>query len=487
MNPVWRAANNTARWRDDPIAFVREEFKVEPDEWQKDFLLNYRDQKRSGAKACKGPGKTAVLSWCAWHFLATRPHPKIAATSISGDNLRDGLWTEMSKWQQKSDYLSAAFEWQKERIICREHPETWWMSARRWSQSANPELQANTLAGLHADYILFILDEAGGIPDAVMAAAEAALASGIECKLLICGNPTHLSGPLYRACTRDASMWKMIEISGDPENPKRSPRINLEWANEQIRQWGRENPWVMVNVFGQFPPSSINALLGPDDITTSMNRVVTVDSYTSAAKVLGVDVARQGDDSTVLQPRQGIVAFKPKILRIPDTQQIAAHVADAINKWHPDMVNIDATGGWGYGVIDALRSWGYAVNDVQFSGKPLKAQYFNKRAEIHFELASWVLAGGCLPNLPELREELTVQTYTHKKDKLMMTEKEQLKALLGRSPDLADALALTFAFPVVKKNPMEQFTVPQVVDYNPILLRDQPRTQSPLADYNPLP
>jgi phage terminase large subunit len=149
---------------------------------------------RLALKACKGPGKTAVLSWIAWWFLATRPHPKIAATSISWDNLSDGLWTEMSKWQQKSDFLVKHFEWSKTRISCKAHPETWFMSARSWSKSASSDQQANTLAGLHADFILFILDESGGIPSSVMAAAEAALSTGIECKLIQAGNPTHLSG-----------------------------------------------------------------------------------------------------------------------------------------------------------------------------------------------------------------------------------------------------------------------------------------------------
>ena len=487
MNNLEAAAANIARWRRDPVAFVREQFNVEPDEWQKDFLIAFNTQQRIAAKACKGPGKTTVLAWCAWLFLATRPHPKIAATSISGDNLRDGLWSEMAKWQNKSAFLTHAFEWQKERIISRDHPQTWWMSARKWSKSANPEQQADTLAGLHADYILFIIDEAGGVPDSVVAAAEAALATGIECKLLLCGNPTHLSGPLYRACTKEKSLWYVIEITGDPDDPKRSPRISVKWAREQIMKYGRDNPWVLVNVFGKFPPSSLNSLLGPDDMSAAMARILRDDAYNFAPKILGVDVARQGDDRTVIAPRQGLAAFMPKILRIPDTQQVAAIVAQSIQKWKPDGVMVDGTGGWGAGVIDALRNWGYDVTEVQFAGKALDRQFVNKRAEMSFELAKWVKGGGCLPNLPELTEEATAITYFYQKDQFQIVEKLQVKEAIGRSPDLWDAYGLTFAFPVVKKLPGALSHLANnasaASDYNPLA---QYHSQQAVADYNPL-
>jgi len=201
-------------------------------------------------KACKGPGKTAILAWVSWLFLATRPHPKIAATSVSGDNLSDNLWSEMAKWQGKSKFLKEMFVWTKTRIFAKHHPETWFMSARSWSKAADPSKQADTLAGLHADYIMFILDEVGGIPDAIVATAEAALATGIECKLVMAGNPTQTSGPLYRACTKEKHLWWNISITSDPEDPKRTPRVSIEWAKQQIEKYGRDNPWVLVNAFG---------------------------------------------------------------------------------------------------------------------------------------------------------------------------------------------------------------------------------------------
>jgi phage terminase large subunit len=275
-------------------------------------------------KACKGPGKTAVLAWLGWNFLATRPHPKCAATSISGENLADNFWTEMAKWQAKNAFLKAKFTWTKTRIVANDHPETWFMSARSWPQSADATKQADTLAGLHADYILFIIDESGGIPDAVMVSAEAALSSCVEGHIVQAGNPTMLSGPLYRACALERRLWYVIEITGDPDDAKRSPRISVEWAKAQIEKYGRDNPWVLVNVFGRFPPSSLNVLIGPDEVRAAMKRYYREFEIGKAPKILGVDVARFGDDASVIMPRQGIQMFKPAKYRNIDSRRAPA-------------------------------------------------------------------------------------------------------------------------------------------------------------------
>lgn len=449
MTETIRQASDRIRlWREKPHVFVRECFGVTPDAWQDEVLAAFPTQKRLALKACKGPGKTTVLAWLAWNFLATRPHPKIAATSITADNLRDGLWTEMAKWQAKSPLLQEAFEWQKERIISRDHPQTWWMSARTWPRSANPQQQADTLAGLHADYLLFMLDESGGIPDAVMAAAEAGLASGVESHLVQAGNPTHLEGPLYRACTSERHLWHVTEISSDPDDPKRTPRVSIEWAREQIQKYGRDNPWVLVNVFGRFPPSSLNTLIGPDEVTEAMKRQYESVQYEFAPRLLGVDVARFGDDSSVIQPRQGLRAFPPTTLRNVGAMDGAGAVARLWNTWGADACMIDSTGGYGAGWVDALRALKYRPREVEFAGRPSNEKYANKRAEMWFEMCEWIKRGGALPNLPELVAELSTPTYSFKGDRLLLEDKGQIKQRLGHSPDYADALACTFAFDV---------------------------------------
>lgn len=400
-------------------------------------------------KASKGPGKSCLEAWIAWNFLLTRPHPKIAATSISGDNLRDGLWTEMAKWREASPIIKNTFTWQKERIFAKEHPETWWMSARQWSKSADPNALGNTLAGLHADYIMFLLDESGGLPDAIMASAEAALSSCKEGHIVQAGNPTHLEGPLYRACFQDRKMWHVVEITSDPDDPNRSPRVDTKWAREQIQKYGKDNPWVLVNVFGRFPPASFNALIGPEEIEASIKRRYREPDFDKHPRILGVDVARYGDDSSIIFPRQGLQAFSPMQYRGLNGTEGAEIVTRKWNDWDVDAVFIDNTGGFGASWIDNLIRIGKSPIGVHFSQQAsVSGQYANKRAEMAFDLVRWIKSGGALPDILELTRALVATTYTFKGEQLLLEPKEDLKVKLGHSPDHMDALMLTFAMPV---------------------------------------
>lgn len=441
-------------WREKPQVMVREVFGVTPDAWQDDVLALFPTSPRIAMKACKGPGKTAVLAMLAWNFLLTRPRPKIAATSISADNLADGLWTEMAKWQAKSELLRSQFTWTKTRIVANCAPEEWWMSARTWPRSADANAQANTLAGLHADYMMFILDEAGGIPSGVMAAAEAGLANAIdipghEAHIVMAGNPTHLDGPLYEACTKERNLWEVVEITSDPDDPKRTPRVSAEWARQQIDKYGRDNPWVLVNVFGRFPPSSLNALIGPDEVQDAMRRHHRPNAYGGAARILGVDVAREGDDRSVIFPRQGIASFDPIVMRNVDSLQGAGAVSRKWAEWTADACFIDNTGGFGAGWIDQLRTLGRDPIGIHFAGNSSSQQRFvNKRAEMLWDACQWVKEGGSLPNIPELLQEMTAHTYFFKGDAIQIESKEQVKQKIGRSPDYFDGLGLTFAQPV---------------------------------------
>ena len=450
MNPDEKAVRaKLRRWKADPVSFVVEELHANPDPWQIEVLRAFPKSQRVAMRACKGPGKSTVLAWLAWNFLATRSEPKVAATSITGENLADGLWTEMAKWQNRSEFLKATFEWTKTRIFCRDHPETWWMSARSWAKSADTTQQANTLAGLHADHLLFILDEVGGIPDAVMAAAEAGLATGKETKLLMAGNPTHLEGPLYRACTTEKHLWYVSEVTGDPDDPNRSSRISVEWAKQQIDKYGKDNPWVLVNVFGRFPQASINTLLGPDDVSASMRRTPDEQDYAFAQKRQGIDVARFGDDRTAICKRQGIRVWPMIEMRNARSHEVAARVAAEKEQWGGEAEFVDNTGGYGAGVVDALLQGGHHPVAVEFAGRPIDERYLNKRAEMWFLMAEWVKRGGALPNDQVLSRELTAPTYTFQNGKFRLEDKDQIKARLGFSPDLADALVLTFALPDV--------------------------------------
>lgn len=461
-------ARQIKRWRDSPSLMVRELFKATPDPWQHEVLELFPKTPRIAMKASKGPGKSTTLAWLAWNFLLTRPHPNIAATSISGDNLRDGLWKEMSLWRNKSELLKELFEWQTERIFYRAHPATWFMSARSWSKSADPELLGNTLAGLHSDYIMFLIDESGSIPIPITMSAEAALSSCKEGHILQAGNTNTLDGALYDACVTRKHLWHVVPITADPDDPMRSPRVSLDWAKEMIATYGRDSPFVKVMVLGEWPSASVNALLGPEDVEKAMKRKYQQWDIGHAAKILGIDVAREGDDCSVIFPRQGLVAFKPHVLRNVNGIVGAGQVARVWADWDVDAAFIDNTGGFGASWIDQLSLLNRQAIPIGFAETPQDKRYFNRRAEMYFKCAEWIKAGGALPDDPDLVGELTQTTYSFKGDRLILEPKEIIKAKLGRSPDKADGLALTFAEPVVSKASQQSRPPPKPErDYDP--------------------
>lgn len=454
------AVAQLARWVDSPRDFVAEELGVTPDAWQDEALEHVRRGCiRLALKACKGPGKTAVLAWLVWWWLLTRPRSKVVCTSITADNLRDNLWTELAKWQARSPILQAQFRWTKERIEQVDAPEEWWASARAWPKDADATAQADALAGVHADHVLFVLDESGGIPRAVMATAEAGLANanpaeGRTALLVQAGNPTSVDGPLFDACGKDRALWAVVEITSDPDSPRRTPRVSVQWAREQIAKYGRDNPWVLVNVFGRFPPGSSDALLALEDVLESSRRVLPDASYRDEARILGVDVARFGDDRSVLALRQGRCLYRlSRVYRNLDTMTLASQVARAIDELKPDAVFVDVTG-IGAGVVDRLLQLGYSVIGVEFGGAASGPRWANKRTEMWDTMADWVRGGGCIPDDAELIAEMPAPKYAFAANgKMQLEAKKAMKARGLSSPDKADAVALTFAFPVAAPVP----------------------------------
>lgn len=478
MTPTDKARARIQEWRRDPVKFTIDCFGVTPDPWQIDAMRelsgDYNPARRLCMKACTGPGKSATLAWMGWHrlacFAAKGEHPKGAALSITSDNLKDNLWAEMSKWQQRSEFLKAAFTWTKEKIYANEHPETWFLSARSFAKDANAEAVGRALSGLHSQFPFVLLDETGEMPVSVGRAAEQILTGNPrDAAIIQAGNPTSTSGLLYESCTKAGESWAIITITADPDDPKRTPRVSIEHAREKIRLYGRDNPWVMSTILGLFPPTGFNALLGPDDIDAAVARVYRLDEIANAPVVLGGDVARQGDDSSAIARRQGRQAFPIRTMRIPDTMLLADNFILESKAQQAEAFFVDETGGYGAGVIDAMRQLGHDVIGVQFGGRASDYRYFNKRSEMYFEMAKWVKAGGALPEDAELKEELCATTFVYQGDKFRIVDKGLIKDQIGRSPDKADALALTFAHPVHKKNPLDAYRQ-NTTDYDPYAL-----------------
>jgi hypothetical protein len=222
-----------------------------------------------------------------------------------------------------------------------------------------------------------------------------------------------------------------------------------------------------------FSAAGDDQLLSLTDVETAARREYQPGSNDYAPRILGVDPARFGDDRSVILPRQGLVALKPLVYRGIDNMTLAGHVGNQIEVWKPDAVFIDS--GAGAGVIDRLRQLGHDVIEVNFGGKAFDPRYLNKRAEMWFEMADWVRGGGCIPNEDSLKLELATPTYKYDAaNRIQLESKDEIKKRLpdAGSPDIADALALTFAHPVAKRTLIQQYGARsgQAKEYDPYAL-----------------
>ena len=245
----------------------------------------------------------------------------------------------------------------------------------------------------------------------------------------------------------------------------------LPWLDEEELTLAKET--MSENQYRQeflcdFNASSENTLIPVDVITNASGKHLEKSDYYRLPKIIGVDVARFGGDRSSFIRRQGLAAFEPSTFRGVDNMHLAALVSQDIDEWDPDAVFID--GGRGEGVIDRLRQLGYKnIIEVNFGGKATEnTRYANKRSEIWWRTAEWFDAGGAIPNCAELKADLAVTTYKFDAaNRKLLEKKEDMKERVGFSPDVGDALALTFAETVHRRQDMKR----KKREYNPLEYR----------------
>ena len=314
--------------------------------------------------------------------------------------------------------------------------------ARIWVAGAdNPD----ALRGTYADGV--VLDEYAQIKQDVFTEIIRPMLLSREGFVVFMGTPKgqnafyELFNRAQKLAQEDAKTWWVGVYRAD-ESGVISP---VELA--QIKQ---ETPELIFRqeYLCDFTASAENILIPITDVLQACERSYGIYELRGAAKIMGVDPARFGDDRSVIFLRQGVKAFDPLVFRRLDNMALADRVARQIESFRPDGVFIDA--GCGGGVIDRLRQLGFTVTEVSFGAAPISAgQYTNKRAEMWGKMAEWIKTLGQLPLNAELKADLCQVTYDYDvAGRLRLEAKEKLKARCGKSPDLADALALTFAAPV---------------------------------------
>jgi hypothetical protein len=327
---------------------------------------------------------------------------------------------------------------------------------------------AEAMRGLYLDGI--VLDEVADMKPYVWGEIVRPALADRKGWCLFIGTPKGLNQfyDLYQHAMKDPGWYAGVYRADETKLPwLDDEELALARATQSENQYRQE--WLC-----DFSASMDNVLITIDMVSDATKRHATLDLIKGSPRVIGVDVARFGDDRSVIQKRQGLVAWEPVVFRDIDNMDLAGQVARTINEWQPDAVFIDA--GRGEGVIDRLRQLGHQVVEVNFGGKASSGLYVNKRSEMWDSMAEWLRAGGIIPNDTELKTDLSVPTYSMAAgDKMALESKDDIKKRGMKSPDLADALALTFAHPVRPKvHPMSTEFVQQhhraqvIYEYDPL-------------------
>ena len=425
-----------------------------PREWQADVFREIRDHLQNPVTRYQplmisiasghGIGKSAAISMLTNWGMSTCEDCKVVVTANTENQLRTKTWPEIIKWSN----LAITKSWFTTTATAMYSNDSG--HDKRWRADAIPWSEHNTeaFAGLHNERkrIIVVFDEASNIADLVWEVAEGALTDeDTEIIWVAFGNPTRNTGR-FRECFRKFKhRWITKQIDSR----------TVEGTNkEQIQKWvddyGEDSDFVKVRVRGIFPDVS-EAQFIPTGLTdAAMKRQWTAAEVSHAPIIIGVDPAYSGADDFVIYMRQGLhskcLGTYPKTT---DELISAKRIADFEDQYKADQVFIDF--GYGTGIHSIGSSWGRTWQLVPFGGGSTDPQMANKRGEMYNSCKSWLKIGGSLDD-QETADDLSAPEYKVRLDgRIVLENKEDIKKRIGRSPGKADALVLTFAFPVTKR------------------------------------
>ena len=428
-------------WRetvDDPARFAEEALGLAPTAQQRDFLQALaKPGARVAVRSGHGTGKSTALAVAALWFLSTRKDALIPCTAPTAHQLQDVLWRELRRLVSgMGEDARHLFQVTADRIQMKGSAG---MIVARTARPENPD----ALQGFHAPEILFIIDEAAGVNDVIFEVARGALSTPAA-RVALTGNPTRLSGYFHSAFHLARDSWTPLQFSCLD-----SPLVAPEYARDIAGEYGEDSDMYRVRVLGDFPKTGLYNLISLELVEQAMTRRAPADFENPAPLIIGVDPAWMGTDRSAVVLRQGMAARILATVRGADTCRLAEMVARHSAELLPDAVFVDQTG-VGAGVLDQLKRTGHRVTGVAFSQSPLEPERFaNRRAEMWWRLREWLEQGAVLEQSQELRDDLVAPEYYYTPaGKVQLESKNDMRKRGLASPDLGDALALTFAMPV---------------------------------------
>lgn len=440
-----RSAETILRWRLHPEIFVQEVLGVTViEKWQFKQLCDLVKYDHHSIRSGHGVGKSALLSWAILWFTCTHFPCKVPCTAPTKHQIEDVLWGELALWRRKMRKgLAEMFEVTSERLYMKLAPEECFAVART-ARAENPD----ALQGFHSENIMFVVDEASGVPDEIYQPLEGALSTP-GAKSIMAANPTRTRGYFYDSHHRNRAQFNCTRVSCED-----SSRVSPAYIKKMLEQYGRESNVFRVRVLGEFPHESADVLIPLSAAEGAVERVV--DPSEHLLPIWALDVARYGECLNALCKRRGRTMLEPiKTWGNVSTMVTVGMLAQEYNNtpiaMRPHEIIVDVIGVGG-GVVDRALEIGLPVRGVNVGEAPPRgeqARYQNLRAWLWWQMREWFMSLGV--TMPKDQSDLLISELTDVHYSLTSSGKiaiESKQDMLDRgvpSPDRADSLMLTFA------------------------------------------
>jgi|SRR6185312_6906522 len=448
----------------DPLAFAERFYpwgkkelvnSAGPRTWQRSVLTIMRDHLHSASRfqpcriavaSGKGIGKSALVSMIIDWAMSTCGDCKVVVTANTGTQLSTKTVPEVSKWTR----LSANAHWWEVKatsITSREegHEREWRTDFIPWSKE-----NMEAFSGLHnqGKRLVVIFDEASGIHDTIWDNTDGTLTDeNTEIFWIAFGNPTRPIGKFRECFGKDRDNWHTLQV--DSRTVEGTNHTELE---KRAKQYGEDSYHVRIWIRGEFPLVGSDQFIPPAIVDTARRTHAEVTK--GLPKIMAVDVARFGDDASVIGYRQGRKLVILEKLHGKSTDFVGERVIYWKEVENPDAIVIDGDG-LGAGVVDHLKFRGYKERVFEFHGQETPNntdKYYNKRAEVWGEMRDW-LPYASIPDDAELADDLIGPLYEYRNGKILLESKDDMKERGLHSPDSGDMLAMTFAVKVAAPKP----------------------------------
>lgn len=455
MNELLKALDH---YYDHPVDFFREILRMDPDEWQEEVLGDLAQYSKISVRSGQGVGKTALEAGAIIWFLVCRPYSRVIATAPTMQQLYDVLWAEIAKWLDKS-LVKEVLKWTKTKVYMVGDDKRWFATAKTATKPEN-------MQGFHEDHMLIVVDEASGVADPIMEAILGTL-TGKDNKLLMCGNPNRLEGVFYDSHNGDRDKFHTHKVNS--MDSKRTSRENIEML---LNKYGRDSDVARVRIFGDFPKGALDSLISLETVECACGCTLPEKEIeTSNILHIGCDVARFGDDKTVITPRIAGKIFQFKKYSKKSTMETAGNVIlmckeymKKYSKLKKCVIKVDDTGVGG-GVTDRIREvvaeerLPYSVIPVNNGASATDDYYANLGSQIWGMLRdaleenfSHMIQGETvtleMPNDAEMIKQLSSRRQKiTSKGKIQLESKDDMKKRGLGSPDIADSVTLAFYEP----------------------------------------